>query len=171
MTVQPSEDIQIQLSVRTFTPNDQPIVSQLYTDGLLAGQIAANDTGADIENIQQAYLDDETSHFWVCESEGRVLGMIGVAMDQEHTAEIRRLRVDPQWQTTPIPAKLLATALEHCNQHGFVKVVLDTRFDSESVLELFEKFGFQHSRTRNVQGKELFEFYLDLYRQPRPEDE
>jgi len=168
MTVQPTHDVLTQLVVRTFDPADQEAVSRLYTEGLLAGQIAANDTGADIENIQEAYLDEDTSHFWVGVADNNVLGMIGVALDQEHTAEIRRLRVDKQWQNTQIAAKLLETALEHCKQHGFVKVVLDTRFDPESVVDVFDRFGFQHSRTRNIHGKELLEFYLDLYRPTKP---
>jgi hypothetical protein len=34
------------LIVRTYRPENQPVVARLYTDGLLAGQLAPNDTGA-----------------------------------------------------------------------------------------------------------------------------
>ena len=154
--------------VRSYEPRDQSTVAWLYTDGLLAGQIAPNDTGADIENILSAYFDDEAAHFWVAELEGKVLGMIGVARDSEHLAEIRRLRVDKQFQQMPIDARLLETALAHCHRHGYLKVVFDTRIDADSgtdaVVELFDRFGFQHTRTRPSAGKELLEFYLDIYR-------
>ena len=91
-------DIPLQnLSVRTYQPEDQPEVSRLYTNGLLAGQIAANDTGADVENIPEAYFDSEQNHFWVAEVDGRVVGMIGVAEESDHKAEIRRLRVETTW--------------------------------------------------------------------------
>jgi ribosomal protein S18 acetylase RimI-like enzyme len=156
------------LLVRSFEPRDQQAVSRLYTEGLLAGQIAPNDTGADIDNIRAAYFANPTSHFWVAEVEGKVVGMIGVSQEQEHTAEIRRLRVEKQWQSSPIAGRLIETALTHCKRHGYLKVVLDTRFEREHAVDLFDRFGFQHTRTKAVQGgKDLLEFYLDLYRQPR----
>ena len=159
------------LIVRSFEQRDQEAVSCLYTGGLLIGQIAPNDTGADIENIQEAYFQEDLSHFWVAELDGRVLGMIGVARDREHHAEIRRLRVDPEWQGTVIGARLVETALAHCSHHSYLKVVLDTGFDADVAMSLFDRFAFQHTRTKSLNGKDQLEFYLDLYRQPRKEGE
>ena len=156
------------LVIRTYVPGDQAAVSHLYTHGLLAGQIAPNDTGADIENVYVAYLDEPRNGFWVAELDGRVLGMIGVAGDGD-SAEIRRLRVEPDWQQSPIAARLVETALAHCKRHAYLKVVLDTRYERGAALDLFERFGFQHTRSKNVNGKELLEFYIDLYRGPRRE--
>lgn len=158
------------LVVRTYEPRDQPAVNRLYTEGLLAGQIADNDTGADIENIQEGYFGDERHHFWVVEAGDRVVGMIGVAADEDHSAEIRRLRLDPDLQDqTEIAYLLLETAVSHCKHHGFLKVLLDTRFEHEAAVGVFDRLGFLHNRTRAIHGKDLLEFYLDLYRQPRPE--
>lgn len=154
------------LVVRTYVPHDREAVTCLYTQGLLAGQIPPHDTGSDIENIQEAYFADVCNHLWVAQLDERVLGMIGVVRSSEHTAEIRRLRVEKQHQSTGIAARLVETALAHCKHHGYLKIVLDTRFDTNAALDLFDRFGFQHTRTKNVQGKELLEFYLDLYRQP-----
>ncbi|MFA9477278.1 GNAT family N-acetyltransferase [Phycisphaerales bacterium AB-hyl4] len=155
------------LKVRPFEPKDQQAVARLYAHGLLAGQLAPNDTGADIENIREAYFDDERHHFWVAEVDGQVLGMIGVGSDDENTAEIRRLRVDSNHQQTEIPSALIKTAINHCRHHGYLKVVLDTRFSRDAAVDLFDHVGFQHTRTRSVHDKEMLEFYLDLYRQPK----
>ena len=160
----------VDLTVRSYRASDQEAVSRLYDHGLLAGQIAPNDTGADIENIEEAYFSEESSHFWVAEAEEQVLGMIGVAQEHEHTAEIRRLRVDKAHQNSPIAARLVETALVHCQHHGYLKIVLDTRFDTDVVVDLFDRFGFQHTRTKAAAGKELLEFYLDLYRPPMKDD-
>ncbi|HAI14715.1 MAG TPA: hypothetical protein DCM28_23620 [Phycisphaerales bacterium] len=158
------------LTVRTYHTNDQPAVARLYTDGLLAGQIAANDTGADIDNIHEAYFSEDANHFWVAEVDGQVRGMIGCFHEQDgHMGEIRRLRVEKDWQNTNIGARLLEHALEHCKVHKFLKVVLDTQFNAESVVGLFDRFGFQHTRSKSIHGKELLEFYLDLYRQMKDE--
>ncbi|MEX0887515.1 MAG: GNAT family N-acetyltransferase [Phycisphaeraceae bacterium] len=158
------------LTVRPFEADDQPIVARLYTDGLLAGQLAPNDTGADIENIDDAYFDNPRHHFWVAEVHSQVVGMIGVASDERDTAEIRRLRVDPSYHETGVAHALLQTAVAHCKHHGYLKVVLDTRFEHDAAVDLFDHVGFQHNRTKAMQGKELLEFYLDLYRK-RPGDE
>lgn len=154
------------LAVRTYHPADQKVVEWLYDHGLLAGQIAPNDTGADIDMIHEAYLADERHHFWVAELHGEVVGMIAVTSDEEHTAEVRRLRVAAEHEGSEIPAILLKTAIDHCRRHEYLKVRLDTRFERSDALSLFDKVGFQHTRTRNVQGKDLLEFYLDIYRNP-----
>ncbi len=166
MSHHPHHDTLDRLDVRSYTADDHPHVSRLYTEGLLDGKISPNDTGADIEHIDDAYFSDPASHLWIAEMDGQIVGMIGVARDQEHTAEIRRLRVQQQWQGSPLGARLMETALQHCKLHGFLKVVLDTRFDADAVRDLFDRFGFLHTRTKTLHGKELPEFYLDLYRSP-----
>ncbi|MBI1372660.1 MAG: GNAT family N-acetyltransferase [Phycisphaera sp.] len=158
--------------VRSYLLADQPRVRALYEHGRLAGEIAANDTGADMDMIHEAYLQFERAHFWVAEVDGEVVGMIGVAEDEPNRAEVRRLRVDKRFHDAgqAIAVKLLETALEFCRHHGYLKVVLDTHLDPGAAVGLFDRFGFQHNRTRNLAGKELLDFYLDLYRDPHRDD-
>lgn len=162
----------VEALVRTYAACDHHAVSHLYIEGLLAGHIAPNDTGADIENMTEAYFSSEGSHFWVAEVDGRVVGMIGVAREDNHTVEIRRLRVAPEFQDSGIAQQLVETAVAHCQLLGAMKVVLDTRFQTQQALGLFEKFGFLHTRTRSMQeGKETLEFYLNLYQSPKRDHE
>ncbi len=162
-----AHDLAHRLKVRTYHVQDQPTVLHLYDHGLLAGQIAPNDTGADVDNVQEAYLSEEGNHFWVAELDGHVVGMIGVAKEDHHLAEVRRLRVAPEHQHLPIASALLDMALAHCKRHGFLKIVLDTRLNTQSdAIKLLDRAGFQHTRTKNTQGKEVLEFYVDLYRKP-----
>ena len=170
MSISPNQASQDELLVRSYTETDHAQVAQLYSDGLLAGQIAPNDSGADLDYIREAYFDNERHHFWVAESGGRCVGMIGVASDEDHTAEIRRLRVARDLQGTGIAGRLLETAIAHCKHHGFLKIRLDTRFEKDEAVGLFERVGFQHTRTRPTPGKETLEFYLDLYRKDEDED-
>ncbi len=157
------DDLPAGLAIRSFVAGDQGAVSALFETGLLAGQVAPNDTGADVENIAAAYFDDDRHHFWVGTLHGVVVGMIGVNADDHDTAEVRRLRVHADHQTGPLPAALLQTALNHCRQHGYLKVRLDTRFERCEALETFERLGFQHTRDRSAPGKDVLEFYADLY--------
>jgi len=159
----------IPVKVRTYQPRDRDVVKHLYVEGLIGGHIAPNDTGIDIEDVQEAYLSSDCNHFWVAENmKGEVVGMIGVQIVQDVAGEIRRLRVRQDHRRRGIGAKLVETAIKWCQERGCLKVTLDTYMEREPALKLFEKFKFKHSRTRDVSGKSLLYFYLDLYSGDRP---
>ena len=68
----------------------------------------------------------------------------------------------------PVIGALVETAVRFCEEHGYLKITLDTFMDRDPAIRLFEKLGFNHSRTRTVGEKELLYFYLDLYQSDRP---
>jgi GNAT superfamily N-acetyltransferase len=153
-------------AIRSFRKDDLPACTQLYRDGLLGGKIAENDTGLDIDDIESAYLNNSGSHFWVAEmamSAKQIVGMIGVQQHEDSVGEIRRLRVRQDVRRRGIGSALIETALKFCRDKGYLKIALDTFVEREPAVKLFEKFHFRHSRTRNVMGKEVMHFYLDLY--------
>jgi len=150
--------------IRAFCPADAPVCRKLYVEGLVGGKLAENDTGSDIDNIDAAYMKTEGNHFWVaCNPEGQIIGMIGVQHHDPGMAEIRRLRVHTDYRRRGIGTALMEKAVRYCQDRGYLKITLDTYMEREPALKLFEKFRFKHSRTRNVNGKELLYFYLDLY--------
>ena len=154
----------IPVKIRTYEPRDRDVVKHLYVEGLIGGHISPNDTGIDIEDVQEAYLASDCNHFWVAENmKGEVVGMIGVQIVHDVAGEIRRLRVRQDHRRRGIGAKLLETAIAWCRDRGCLKVTLDTYMEREPALALFSKFKFKHSRTRDISGKSLLYFYLDLY--------
>jgi ribosomal protein S18 acetylase RimI-like enzyme len=158
------------LRIRSFKSEDLPACRQLYVEGLLGGKLAENDSGLDIEDIEQAYMRTDGNHFWVAETipAGEVVGMIGVQHFNEGDAEIRRLRVRSDMRRRGIGSRLVEEALKFCQECGYLKIALDTFMEREPAVKLFEKFRFRHNRTRNVSGKELMYFYLDLYSTDQP---
>jgi ribosomal protein S18 acetylase RimI-like enzyme len=164
------------IQIRSFRPTDLPACRRLYVDGLLGGKLAENDTGLDIDDIEAAYMRTPGNHFWVAETlvpadgaQGELVGMIGVQHHEEGAAEIRRLRVARNVRRRGVGSKLMETAVRWCQEHNYLKVTLDTFIEREPALKLFEKFRFRHSRTREVNGKELMYFYLDIYGSDRPQ--
>lgn len=154
----------IPVTIRSYRPEDAAVCRVLYREGLIGGALSENDTGADIEDIEQAYLAVEGNHFWVAENaQGEVVGMIGVQHHEAGVGEIRRLRVRQDHRRRGIGSRLLETAIKFCHDRGHVKITLDTFIDREPAIKLFEKFNFRHQRTRNVAGKELLYFYLNIY--------
>jgi ribosomal protein S18 acetylase RimI-like enzyme len=159
--------------IRSFKAADLPACTQLYRDGLLGGRIAENDTGLDIDDIESAYMNHSGSHFWVAEttdSPRQVIGMIGVQRHEDNVGEIRRLRVRQDMRRRGVGSALVETALKFCQDHGYLKIALDTFMEREPAVKLFEKFHFRHSRSRTLADKEIMHFYLDLYQRdlPRP---
>lgn len=148
--------------IRSFHPADQAACEALYREGVIGGQIAENDSGLDIDNIQMAYMKPHGNHFWVGETDGQIAGMIGV-MHSDGVGEIRRLRVGRAFRRRGIGSGLLEVALTFCREQNYLKVALDTFVEREPAVKLFEKFKFTHGRSRNYSGKELMYFYLDLY--------
>ena len=168
-------DANAAVKIRSFRPADLPACRTLYKEGLLGGKLAENDTGLDIDDIEFAYMQPEGNHFWVAETipastseHAPVVGMIGVQHHEENAAEIRRLRVARELRRRGIGSKLVEAALRWCQEHNYLKVTLDTFMEREPAIKLFEKFHFRHSRTREMHGKELLYFYLDLYGTERP---
>jgi ribosomal protein S18 acetylase RimI-like enzyme len=158
----------VPVTIRSFRPSDLPACRVLYREGLLGGKLAENDTGLDIDDIESAYMKPG-NHFWVAETaDGKVVGMIGVQHHDEGVGEIRRLRVAQDLRRRGIGTKLMETAVKFCHDHQYLKVTLDTFVEREAAVKLFEKFRFHHGRTRNVAGKELMYFYIDLYTGDQP---
>jgi ribosomal protein S18 acetylase RimI-like enzyme len=157
------------VTIRSFRREDWPTCTKLYREGLVGGRIAENDTGLDIDDIETAYMNSPECHFWVAEGEdGEVWGMIGVQGHEQGVGEIRRLRVSQEHRRRGIGSQLVEQALKFCKDRGYIKIALDTFMEREPAIKLFEKFHFRHSRTRNVGGKEVLHFYLDLYQTDRP---
>lgn len=157
------EDVQIILAEEShFTA-----IRELFHHGLLERQIRNNDTGADIENIREAYFNDEGgSAFWVATLGPTVIGMIAVQQTGENAAEIRRLRVRDGFRRRGVGTMLMKQALAFCQRQGYLKVILDVRIERGPAIAMFEKFGFLLARTREIDGRKMLDFYVDLYREP-----
>ena len=150
-------------SIRGFEPADLPACRELYREGLLGGKISENDTALDLDDIDAVYMKNPGNHFWVAADDGKIVGMIGVQHHDEGVGEIRRLRVANSHRRQGIGSALVEQALRFCQERGYLKITLDTFLEREPAIKLFEKFRFRHHRTRNVAGKDLMYFYLDLY--------
>ena len=155
------------ISIRCATPDDVPVLRELFEAGMHEGQVEINDTGADIEQLQAAYFSPEAQGgFWVATQSDHVAGMIGVQRMDDSVAEVRRLRVRPQFRRQGVATALMSHAIRFCREHDFLKVVLDVRVERQPAIQLFEKFGFYLSRVNDLQGHKTLDFFVDLYSEP-----
>lgn len=156
-----------EVTLRLARDEDHATVRELFRAGLHEGLVPGNDTGADIENMREAYFsDDGQSALWVADYRDQIIGMIGVQKTADNMAEVRRLRVAKDYRRRGVGTKLMERALEFCRRHGYLKIILDVRIERGPAIALFEKFGFSLARSRDVEGRKMLDFYLDLYREP-----
>jgi len=154
-------------TIRHATDQDIPVLRELFEAGVYEGQVHINDTGADIEQLDEAYFSDAAQGaFWVAVREAEIAGMIGVQRVDTSVAEMRRLRVRPQFRRQGIATALMEHAIRFCRDHDYLKVVLDVRVERQPAIQLFEKFGFYLSRVREHGERRTLDFFVDLYSDP-----
>lgn len=156
------------IPIREATADDIPVLRELFEAGVFESQVAGNDTGADIEQLHEAYFSDEAQGgFWVATDNGEIAGMIGVQRLEDSVAEMRRLRVRPQFRRRGIATALMSHAIRFCRDRDYLKIVLDVRVERQPAIQLFEKFGFYLARSREQDGRRTLDFFVDLYSEPR----
>ncbi|HEX8911467.1 MAG TPA: GNAT family N-acetyltransferase [Humisphaera sp.] len=156
------------IEIRPFRACDAAACRRLFAEGRLGDRGPdADDPGTDVEFVEKHYLG-QGSGFWVATAAdgpiaGEVVGMIGVLRHDDGTAEVRRLRVDARYRRRGIGAALVEEALRFCQAGGYLRIIMDTYMERQPAVQLFQKFRFQHGRTRQGKTKDRLYFYLDLY--------
>jgi ribosomal protein S18 acetylase RimI-like enzyme len=140
-----------------------PVLRELFEKSRIEGHLRENDTGADLEHLVAGYFECKDSGFWVAEIDEFIVGMIGVQRVNTDSAEIRRLRVREGFRRKGIGTKLMEQAITFCKEKQFLKVILDVRIERGPALSMFDTFGFLQGREREIDGRKLRDFYLDLY--------
>jgi ribosomal protein S18 acetylase RimI-like enzyme len=156
--------------IRPVEARDAGIVMELFRDGSLSGESNHGQEAADLEDLDRHYIHNDSAWLWVAEGEAgepALVGMVAVRIVGDDVAELRRLRVHTDFRKQGIGRALVEHALQHCREHEFLKVVLDTFVERQAAIGLFEQFGFRHARSRESDGRPVLDFYLDLYSEAR----
>ncbi len=154
-----------EITIRSAMETDADVALRLFQEDLKALSSTERLDDGDLRNLSDTYLDNAESGFWVAESEGQVVGMIGVRAGADHTAEICRLRVQKEHRRRGIGTRLLEQAVTHCRERSLLKISLDVLSDRRPAIDLFEKTGFRLNREREIADRVLMDFYIDLYQE------
>ena len=157
------------VSIRSYVPRDKADVHRLYHEGLITGVVDPLDPAHDLDEVERAYLVRPEDHFWIADVSGEAIGSIAIKLEDNRVAHVRRLRVDGNWKTWrngAIPRALIAKATQHAREFGGLKLVLHTPVDDREVIALLHQLGFVYAGAKEVPGRHLLEFYLDLYYRP-----
>ncbi|CAN2391436.1 Acetyltransferase (GNAT) domain, partial [Pristimantis euphronides] len=138
------------------------LVSLLGVVALLAGgrlliifvfQKFINETyQTDLQNIEESYMLRHNSCFWVAESNGRVVGMVGVQPVQgsRHDVMLRRLSVAKDQRHKGIARSLCTYVIDFARQRGYKHVTLDTSTIQHAAHKLYLNMGFRKAKSKQV---------------------
>lgn len=107
--------------------------------------------------------DTGTSRRWIAEVGPHRVGELLLHHDQTE-GWVRQFDIQPRWQHSPAPCRLIQEALSYSRRLGLVKITIETPIRSRRALRLFECLGFQRNHRDRPGACHQAEFYLNLYR-------
>ncbi|XP_046906942.1 N-acetyltransferase 8 isoform X2 [Hypomesus transpacificus] len=128
----------------------------------------------DLNHIQETYLEQKNSCFWVAEWEGRVVGTVAClpAEREPGCLELKRMSVLRTHRGRGIAKALCRTVAEFTQERGFPAVVLYTSVVQTDAQKLYEHMGYTKIRefvipelVAKITNFSLIEYRLDLQKQ------
>ena len=147
------------LEIRRYRASDQDEVWALHILGLQqAGAYLGNGPwDADLHNIEEVYLDNR-GEFLVGMHEGRIIAMGGLRRTSDDRAEIKRMRVHPDFQRQGLGQILLEELEAMALVLGYTWLHLDTSVVQATAQKLYLKNGFQETGREVHRGLECILF-------------
>lgn len=142
--------------IRRYASKDQKAVYDLHIKALKASvsRILGNEWDEDLKRIEEVYLSGGGEFLVVLNGE-RIIAMGALRRLAQCSGEIKRMRVDPDFQRRGIGQLLLDRLLERARSFGYKKIVLDTTTEQLAAQRLYEKNDFTETHREYVEGLEV----------------
>ncbi len=149
--------------LRQYQPSDQATVWQLHVDGLKQTGSFVDDRkyDQDLLDIEKTYLKNG-GEFLVALLDNKVVGMGGFSKIDDQTAEVRRMRVNADYQGQGIGSLILETLIQKAKDLGYKKLELDTTVNMKAAIQLYEKHGFKEFKRGRAGHLESIFYELEL---------
>ncbi|KAM3938039.1 putative N-acetyltransferase camello isoform 1-T2 [Leptodactylus fuscus] len=104
----------------------------------------------DLLDIEESYMASNNSCFWVVESNGRVIAMVGTQPlpRSSEVMVLRRISVAKDQRHLGIASALCQKVIDFARQRGFKVVTLETSMIQVPAHKLYEKLGFQKTNVK-----------------------
>jgi len=104
--------------VRSFQPTDRLPVLRLHAAAAPGGFVDC-DCAANVDQIEETYFRRPQDHFWVAESQGRIVGTVAMYVHDDNVAHLHCLREIDDSMDHEIRRGLVRVAASHAHHHGF----------------------------------------------------
>jgi GNAT superfamily N-acetyltransferase len=133
------------LSIRRFDPADGDRVRELHEAALRSVDAYVEAVpDPDMADIEGTYLDGG-GEFLVGEVDDEIVAMGALRREDRRTAEVTRMRVDPDHQRQGYGTAVLAALEDRATELGYRTLVLDTLDRQEDAKRLYESFGYERT--------------------------
>ncbi|MCK4379885.1 MAG: bifunctional helix-turn-helix transcriptional regulator/GNAT family N-acetyltransferase [Candidatus Lokiarchaeota archaeon] len=149
-------------SIRSHKPGDIGYITYRH------GVIYANEY--QLDKTFEAYVakhmaefienyDPDKDHLWIVEKGTEIVGSIAIVKEDNKTAQLRWLLVEPHIRNKGIGTKLMHEAISFSKSQGYQKIILGTFSDLKIARKLYSKNGFQliESKNHHIWGQDLTE--------------
>lgn len=108
--------------------------------------------------------DERCERGWVAEVDGQFAGSVFAVREDETTARLRALLVEPRFRGLQIGRRLIETCVDFCRQSGYRRITLWTCAELTQARKLYTKAGFTCSRAWQEQqfGSEIISESWDM---------
>ena len=133
--------------IRSWHPSDHEAIWDLHRVALRAtgAFIASGSLDEDFDQIKGVYLDPGGC-FLVCIFKNRIVGMGGLKRIDETTAELKRMRVHPDFQGRGIGKCLLLALESDASTRLIHRIVLNTTHVQVAAQGLYRASGYRETR-------------------------
>jgi len=109
-------------------------------------------------------FDAREDCLWIAESDGQIVGSIGIVGESSSKAQLRWFLVHPTMRGCGLGRDLLDRALQFCRDRDLKSVFLWTVSDLKVAAHMYESTGFRKSeqKTHKIWGKTITEERYDL---------
>lgn len=148
------------LTVRRYKSSDHDAVWNLHVLALNSTEQSRHIAGPwddDLHAIEDTYLNSG-GEFLVAEIAGVLVAMGALRRLSQTRAEIKRMRVHPDYWRQGIAQQLLSNLEVLAQENGYQTLELDTTIQQEAAQKLYVKNGYQETRREKV-GPFDFIFY------------
>ena len=151
------------IKFRQFQDQDLDKVWELHISGLNQTQsfIPNPELDADLDNIQAHYLNNN-GEFLIAEINNQIVGMGAFRKIDTNTAEIKRMRVNPDFQGQGIGKQILELLIQKAKSSNYKKLILDTSSKQLAAQNLYQKFSFKEYKRIQTNDYQTIYFELEL---------
>jgi GNAT superfamily N-acetyltransferase len=148
------------LDIRRYDPDDKRCVRDLHETALRSVDAYVDEApDPDMDDIAATYLQD-SGEFLVGEVAGEIVATGALRREDEATAEVTRMRVDPDHHRRGYGTAVLRALERRAAELGYEMLVLDTLDRQTGAKRLYESFGYERTgretRGENGEYEQLF---------------
>lgn len=153
-------------TLRRYIPSDREAVEYLHVHAIqgAGAYLGRGPWDNDVYAIEDAYLNNQ-GEFLIGEWDGTFVAMGGFRRTTPERAEIKRMRVHPNYQGRGFGQIILSELEKRARALGYTTLHLDTSVVQLAARKLYEKNGYHEVGRDNYKGLEVILFEKQLARQ------